>query len=189
MLLPSPIPAFHAPSLPPAAVSQSRFQLTRSYTLEGAVTYVEHPKPARSPVNTAQTPPPGPPAPSPDAVKTEPASVSLAARPKKKQASSSSAQALTPPPPPASANSSALFTKFSAKQPFLHVLAPSPSSAGDRSDGEGVLESVVEDVKGPVHPPPAKKKPAMACLFCRERKICCGPPAPDSTDQRCKCVP
>ena len=33
---------------------------------------------------------------------------------------------------------------------------------------------------------PVKKKPIMACLFCRERKICCGPPAAEDTDQRCK---
>ncbi|KIP02809.1 hypothetical protein PHLGIDRAFT_130537, partial [Phlebiopsis gigantea 11061_1 CR5-6] len=62
--LPSPVPAFHVPRVPPAA---SRFQLTRSYTLEGAVTFREHPKPVRPPADTAQTPPPGPPAPSPDA--------------------------------------------------------------------------------------------------------------------------
>ena len=32
---------------------------------------------------------------------------------------------------------------------------------------------------------PEKKKPIMACLFCRERKIACGPPAPGGP-QRCK---
>ncbi|KAH9922158.1 hypothetical protein B0H21DRAFT_701552 [Amylocystis lapponica] len=32
---------------------------------------------------------------------------------------------------------------------------------------------------------PAKKKPVMACLFCRERKIACGPPVPGHADQRC----
>ncbi|KAI1787034.1 hypothetical protein LXA43DRAFT_1167925 [Ganoderma leucocontextum] len=31
---------------------------------------------------------------------------------------------------------------------------------------------------------PEKKKPIMACLFCRERKIACGPPAPGGP-QRC----
>ncbi|KDN45544.1 hypothetical protein RSAG8_04868, partial [Rhizoctonia solani AG-8 WAC10335] len=29
------------------------------------------------------------------------------------------------------------------------------------------------------------KKPALACLFCRKRKIACGPPSPDSTDRTC----
>ncbi|KAI0767773.1 hypothetical protein C8Q74DRAFT_1204396, partial [Fomes fomentarius] len=29
-----------------------------------------------------------------------------------------------------------------------------------------------------------KKKPIMACLFCRERKIACGPPPPGGP-QRC----
>ena len=32
---------------------------------------------------------------------------------------------------------------------------------------------------------PEKKKPIMACLFCRERKIACGPPPPGGP-QRCK---
>ena len=32
---------------------------------------------------------------------------------------------------------------------------------------------------------PEKKKPIMACHFCRERKIACGPPAPGGP-QRCK---
>ncbi|KAF8597497.1 hypothetical protein BDV93DRAFT_452727 [Ceratobasidium sp. AG-I] len=36
-------------------------------------------------------------------------------------------------------------------------------------------------------PPP--KKPALACLFCRKRKIACGPPPPDRQDKTCnQCV-
>ncbi|KAI0071949.1 hypothetical protein K474DRAFT_1668426 [Panus rudis PR-1116 ss-1] len=38
----------------------------------------------------------------------------------------------------------------------------------------------------PVNDAPPKKKPIMACLFCRERKICCGPPPPDSPGKPCK---
>lgn len=30
------------------------------------------------------------------------------------------------------------------------------------------------------------KKPALACLFCRGRKIACGPPQPGSKDKTCK---
>ncbi|KAI0688602.1 hypothetical protein BC835DRAFT_1211981, partial [Cytidiella melzeri] len=30
-----------------------------------------------------------------------------------------------------------------------------------------------------------KKKPIMACLFCRERKIACGHPSPTDEDRRC----
>jgi len=30
------------------------------------------------------------------------------------------------------------------------------------------------------------KKPALACLFCRGRKIACGPPLPGSKDKTCK---
>jgi hypothetical protein len=33
------------------------------------------------------------------------------------------------------------------------------------------------------------KKPPLACLFCRGRKIACGPPPPGSTDKTCKYVP
>jgi hypothetical protein len=29
------------------------------------------------------------------------------------------------------------------------------------------------------------KKPALACLFCRGRKIACGPPVPGSKDKTC----
>ncbi|KAH9919563.1 uncharacterized protein B0H18DRAFT_866114, partial [Fomitopsis serialis] len=32
---------------------------------------------------------------------------------------------------------------------------------------------------------PVKKKPIMACLFCRERKIACGPPTLGSSEHRC----
>ncbi|KAF8957694.1 hypothetical protein BDZ97DRAFT_1669501 [Flammula alnicola] len=30
-----------------------------------------------------------------------------------------------------------------------------------------------------------EKKPPLACLFCRGRKIACGPPLPGSTDKTC----
>ncbi|KAI0039979.1 hypothetical protein FA95DRAFT_1452543, partial [Auriscalpium vulgare] len=30
-----------------------------------------------------------------------------------------------------------------------------------------------------------RKKPALACLFCRERKIACGPPVPGSNNPSC----
>jgi hypothetical protein len=32
----------------------------------------------------------------------------------------------------------------------------------------------------------AEKKQALACLFCRERKIACGRPDPENVDQTCK---
>ncbi|TFK54565.1 hypothetical protein OE88DRAFT_1655298 [Heliocybe sulcata] len=31
-----------------------------------------------------------------------------------------------------------------------------------------------------------EKKPVLACLFCRGRKIACGPPLPGSKDKTCK---
>ena len=33
---------------------------------------------------------------------------------------------------------------------------------------------------------PLDKRPALACLFCRGRKIACGPPLPGSKDKTCK---
>ena len=33
---------------------------------------------------------------------------------------------------------------------------------------------------------PLDKKPALACFFCRGRKIACGPPLPESKDKTCK---
>ena len=33
---------------------------------------------------------------------------------------------------------------------------------------------------------PLERKPRLACLFCRSRKIACGAPAPGSTDRTCK---
>lgn len=42
----------------------------------------------------------------------------------------------------------------------------------------------------PLSPLPTRrqleKKPPLACLFCRGRKIACGPPIPGSTDRTCK---
>lgn len=44
----------------------------------------------------------------------------------------------------------------------------------------------------PLSPLPTKrqleKKPPLACLFCRGRKIACGPPVPGSTNKTCKSV-
>ncbi|KAK0462547.1 uncharacterized protein EV420DRAFT_1194827 [Desarmillaria tabescens] len=40
----------------------------------------------------------------------------------------------------------------------------------------------------PAHKRAVGKKPSLACLFCRGRKIACGPPLPGSTDKTCKYV-
>lgn len=39
--------------------------------------------------------------------------------------------------------------------------------------------------RSPTLPAP-KKKPSLACLFCRQRKIACGAPLPGSSEKRCK---
>jgi hypothetical protein len=46
--------------------------------------------------------------------------------------------------------------------------------------GESVIRLAVNVPREP------KKKHAMACLFCRERKIACGRPLPNDEDRRCK---
>lgn len=46
--------------------------------------------------------------------------------------------------------------------------------------GESVIKLSVNVPREP------KKKPIMACLFCRERKIACGHPAATDEDRRCK---
>lgn len=47
--------------------------------------------------------------------------------------------------------------------------------------GQGVL-------KLPSTKRSARRKPAIACLFCRERKIACGAPPVGSADTTCKYV-
>ena len=47
------------------------------------------------------------------------------------------------------------------------------------------LNMAVGSEEGAEGKEPEKKKPIMACLFCRERKIACGPPQPGGP-QRCK---
>ena len=169
------------------------FTPTRSYTLEGAVTPVEERRQARSPKNTTPQSPSLPSAPSipsmpsartPDATtvrspRTSPKS------PKKEQTQEDDIAALGGQPP------STLMTKFSTKPPFRHIPPPKPAKAPKPEPDVEVpmLLAPADPDTAPTAPAaPPKKKPAMACLFCRERKICCGPPAPDSTDPRCKCV-
>ncbi|KAG8789988.1 hypothetical protein FRC12_012999 [Ceratobasidium sp. 428] len=63
-----------------------------------------------------------------------------------------------------------------------------PSQAHERAMLMPVASSISHtlDVKKEVPaPPPPPKKPALACLFCRKRKIACGPPPPDSVDKSC----
>ncbi|CAE6413277.1 unnamed protein product [Rhizoctonia solani] len=55
-----------------------------------------------------------------------------------------------------------------------------PSQAHERAPTFASASPEAEDKKDT----PAKK-PALACLFCRKRKIACGPPPPDSTDRTC----
>lgn len=53
----------------------------------------------------------------------------------------------------------------------------------DNEDRPGQAIFKLNTPGAPKEPP--KKKPIMACLFCRERKIACGPPVPGSCERRC----
>ncbi|KAH9169380.1 hypothetical protein EDB89DRAFT_1481701 [Lactarius sanguifluus] len=55
---------------------------------------------------------------------------------------------------------------------------PPPASAPNPKAGQGVL-------KLPSTKRSARRKPAIACLFCRERKIACGAPPVGSADPTC----
>ena len=86
-------------------------------------------------------------------------------------------------------------TKFSTRQPFRHHVGPKRGDdGGDEEEDEEMSDEEKEKAakkerkerKATTAKPEAKKKPAIACLFCRERKICCGPPTADDTDPRCK---
>ncbi|CAE6397691.1 unnamed protein product [Rhizoctonia solani] len=64
-----------------------------------------------------------------------------------------------------------------------HRLLPAPvvpSQARERTQPFAQSSPDVEEKK---ETPP--KKPALACLFCRKRKIACGPPPPDSPNRTC----
>ncbi|KAF8712181.1 hypothetical protein RHS03_01106, partial [Rhizoctonia solani] len=56
-----------------------------------------------------------------------------------------------------------------------------PSQARERP--QPFAQSSPDVVEEKKETPP--KKPALACLFCRKRKIACGPPPPDSPDRTC----
>jgi len=61
--------------------------------------------------------------------------------------------------------------------PHRRSPTPRPSSQGIR------LSPLPQNKKGSTD---ASKKPVLACLFCRGRKIACGPPLPGSLNKSCK---
>ncbi|KAG7439577.1 uncharacterized protein BT62DRAFT_696863 [Guyanagaster necrorhizus] len=104
------------------------------------------------------------------------------------------------------------FTSFNGTWPHLRVrthatLAPSPANekrlpsseecslrVGTKLDGAAskrqspaiLAKATKQPVKAlPAHKRAVGKKPSLACLFCRGRKIACGPPLPGSTDKTC----
>ena len=84
---------------------------------------------------------------------------------------------VTPPellsdPPPSISSSS---TSTTSPKPDAEWFMATEAACSKATDPEEHLKKTMEP-----------KKPKLACLFCRERKICCGTPEPDASDQRCK---
>ncbi|PBK73404.1 hypothetical protein ARMSODRAFT_952458 [Armillaria solidipes] len=104
------------------------------------------------------------------------------------------------------------FTSFNGTWPRLRVrthanLSPSPAdektlstsqessfrvdekldaAASKRQPAATLVKAIKQPVKAlPAHKRAVGKKPSLACLFCRGRKIACGPPLPGSTDKTC----
>src|ERR1700676_5004515 len=84
---------------------------------------------------------------------------------------------------------STLATCFSLREGLEHKAASDLSPDGlDQSQSPptqfpGSFQSVL---KLTMTKKVAEKKQALACFFCRERKIACGRPDPDNEDQTCK---
>lgn len=107
-------------------------------------------------------------------------------------------------PPPPFPESHELLCGTSSKYSLIGSTSPSPSSRHGlehrtaRSASPRHQEQK-PDISGSAYPGStqsilklsnakkvSEKKQALACLFCRERKIACGRPDPDSEDQTCK---
>lgn len=68
-------------------------------------------------------------------------------------------------------------------QPLPPLPIPPSHTVSPPSYNPGASQSVLKLTSARK---PAEKKQALACLFCRERKIACGRPDPESDDQTCK---
>ncbi|KAH9023339.1 hypothetical protein EDB85DRAFT_327538 [Lactarius pseudohatsudake] len=82
------------------------------------------------------------------------------------------------PTPLSSSFSSDIGTPTSSTNGASSSQVPPPASAPNPKAGQGVL-------KLPSTKRSARRKPAIACLFCRERKIACGAPPVGSADPTC----
>ncbi|CAE6374732.1 unnamed protein product [Rhizoctonia solani] len=71
----------------------------------------------------------------------------------------------------------------SSSSDHSHRLLPAPVVPSQARERPQPFAQPSPDVEEKKETPP--KKPALACLFCRKRKIACGPPPPDSPDRTC----
>jgi len=184
----------------------SVYQHNRSYTLEAAMTPVT-PTRQSAPELCQSTPEPAQPRPImghlplPEEAITEPAEVQPARRPRGRPRKHPLPVRSSPPPPvnypypqfpspdevqgPSSTQPRKLMDSLQPPPPpppYVHMsLDEVPMPDSEDRPGQAIFK--LNTAGEPKEPP--KKKPIMACLFCRERKIACGPPAPDGTEKRC----
>lgn len=86
-----------------------------------------------------------------------------------------------------------MFVEVESSSPaFIHTNqqqfhSPSETPHGGRTGSPYQRSPSPRQISPPPHPKRSMdKKPALACLFCRGRKIACGPPVPGSKDRTCK---
>ncbi len=90
-------------------------------------------------------------------------------------------QVLESEPPTPSAPVNYPYPDASCAASHSPIVVGDEESAFEETRGRSILKLDI-----PRAPKEPKKKPMMACLFCRDRKIVCGPPLPAQEDQRCK---
>lgn len=85
-----------------------------------------------------------------------------------------------------------MFVEVESSSPaFIHTNqqqfhSPSETPHGGRTGSPYQRSPSPRQISPPPHPKRSMdKKPALACLFCRGRKIACGPPVPGSKDRTC----
>ena len=182
---------------------------TRSYTLEAAIT-----PPPEVPVPSAPCPKEdkkSEPQPQPTSTQTRTQPSPRAPRGRPRKNASRHSESLSIPKYRTDTSTSPPHTLHSQTLPSLPVSAcssmphPAPTLSMDEipvpdaesKPGQAVFKLTPSSIPGVTSGlsgagaaagKEGKKKPIMACLFCRERKIACGPPAPGSPNPRCKYV-
>ncbi|KAJ3490032.1 hypothetical protein NLI96_g1697 [Meripilus lineatus] len=179
---------------------------TKSYTLESAITPPpEAPLPTPSKLdNDPEIPPPTEPAAPPRAPRGRPRKNANRHSESEPVPSPKSRPSMSRSPPTKSRPSHSVPPALSQSPVTVPSHPPTlsmdeiPVPDAESKPGQAVFKLTPSTIPGVTSGIPGvggatgkegKKKPIMACLFCRERKIACGPPAPGSANPRCnQCV-